>query len=117
MVPKVTAMNKTWESGDTPRPGRETPVGSFQVLAMQENPTWQHPLTGKIIPPGQPGNPMGRYWIEFSTDGKTCLGFHGTPEPKTIGKAASHGCVRMYPQDIEKLFHLVCPGTRVTVIH
>ena len=83
---------------------------------MLENPTWQHPITGKIVPSGHPANPMGRYWIEFSTDGKTCIGFHGTPEPKTIGKAASHGCVRMFSKDIEQLFHQVRLGTPVQVV-
>ena len=97
------------------RPGWETPVGHFKVLAMQRDPVWKHPLTGRIVPAGAPGNPMGKYWIQFSADALGCIGIHGTPEPETVGKAASHGCIRMYPSDVEELFSQVRVGTPVTV--
>lgn len=98
------------------RSGWETPVGNFQVLEMLENPTWIHPLTGKSIAGGSPQNPLGHYWIGFWTNGTNWIGFHGTPDPSSVGKAASHGCVRMYNKDVEELFHQVHIGTPVTVV-
>src|SRR5689334_22403713 len=59
--------------------GWETPTGHYQVIDMQRNPAWQHPLNGKVIPPG-PDNPLGERWIAFWTDGRDFIGFHGTPE-------------------------------------
>lgn len=97
------------------RRGWETPVGSFRVRDMLVNPTWIHPKTGKAIPGGDAQNPLGNYWIGFWTNGKDWVGFHGTPNPETVGTAASHGCIRMYNQDIEELFQLVSVGTPVTV--
>ena len=73
-------------------------------------------MTGKSIPGGTPGNPLGKYWIGFWTDGKNWIGFHGTPNPETVGTAASHGCLRMYNKDIEELFKVVSLGTLVTVV-
>lgn len=99
------------------RPGWETPTGTFKVQQMFKNPTWVHPLQkGVVIPGGDPENPLGRFWIGFWTDGKNWIGFHGTPNPKSVGTAASHGCIRMYNQDIEELFKQVSLGTVVTVV-
>ncbi len=98
------------------RRGWETPTGNFRVGQMLRNPTWIHPFTGKAILGGDPENPLGRYWVGFWTDGKNSIGFHGTPNPKSVGKAASHGCIRMYNKDIEELFHQVSLGTIVTVV-
>jgi lipoprotein-anchoring transpeptidase ErfK/SrfK len=95
--------------------GWETPVGSFRVRDMLVNPTWIHPKTGKSIPGGDAKNPLGNYWIGFWTNGKDWVGFHGTPNPETVGTSASHGCIRMYNQDVEELFKLVNIGTPVTV--
>lgn len=96
------------------RQGWETPTGEFAVLQMQQNPTWQHPFTGELVPPG-PENPLGSRWIGFWTDGINYIGFHGTPNAETVGQAASHGCIRMYDQDVVALFNLVEVGTRVEV--
>jgi lipoprotein-anchoring transpeptidase ErfK/SrfK len=98
------------------RRGWETPTGNFQVLEMLEKPTWINPFTGKAISGGLPENPLGHYWIGFWTDGRNWIGFHGTPNPESVGKAASHGCVRMYDKDIKELFHQVSVGTSVTVV-
>ena len=98
------------------RAGWETPIGNFQVMQMLKNPTWIHPLTDEVIPGGTPANPLGNYWIGFWTNGTNWIGFHGTPNPNSVGRAASHGCIRMYNKDIEELFHLVSPGTPVTVV-
>lgn len=94
--------------------GWETPVGSYKVIEMQRNPSWQHPWTGKIVPPGA-NNPLGARWIGFWTDGKNFIGFHGTPQEKLIGQAVSHGCVRMKNKDILDLYAQVDIGTPVTV--
>ncbi|NJP09209.1 MAG: L,D-transpeptidase family protein [Leptolyngbyaceae cyanobacterium RU_5_1] len=99
------------------RPGWETPTGTFKVQQMFKNPTWVHPLQkGISIPGGDPENPLGRYWIGFWTDGKNWIGFHGTPNPKSVGTAASHGCIRMYNTDIEDLFKKVSLGVEVKVV-
>jgi lipoprotein-anchoring transpeptidase ErfK/SrfK len=98
------------------RKGWETPTGNFQVMQMLENPRWINPLTNEAIPGGDPENPLGHYWIGFWTDGKDWIGFHGTPNPESVGKAASHGCIRMHNKDVEELFHQVSPGTPVTVV-
>ena len=94
--------------------GWETPTGEFAVIQMVENPIWEHPLTGEIIPPG-PDNPLGNRWIGFWTDGTNIIGFHGTPNEETVGNAASHGCIRMFNRDVLTLFSLVEIGTPVTV--
>ncbi len=98
------------------REGWETPTGEFKVMDMQQNPIWINPFTGKSIPSGDPKNPLGAYWIGFWTDGNNWIGFHGTPESSSVGQAASHGCVRMYNQDIEALFQEVSLGTSVRVV-
>ncbi len=95
--------------------GWETPTGNFYVMQMMENPVWIHPLTGVAIPGGSRQNPLGRYWIGFWTNGTNWIGFHGTPNPESVGRAASHGCIRMYNKDIQELFSQVTMGTPVTV--
>ncbi|NEP44959.1 MAG: L,D-transpeptidase [Okeania sp. SIO2H7] len=96
------------------REGWETPTGNYRVIQTIKNPSWQHPFTGEIIPPG-PTNPLGARWIGFWTDGTNYIGFHGTPEIETVGTAASHGCVRMYDKDAIALFEKVEIGTPVIV--
>jgi L,D-transpeptidase ErfK/SrfK len=94
--------------------GWETPVGRYKVMEMQRNPIWQHPLTGKLFPPGAE-NPLGARWIGFWTDGNNFIGFHGTPQEELVGRAVSHGCVRMRNQDILALYAQLEIGTPVTV--
>jgi len=98
------------------RTGWETPTGTFQVNQKLQNPRWIHPFTDEVIAPDDPRNPLGRYWIGFWSDGRNAIGFHGTPNPDSIGSATSHGCIRMYNEDIEELFHLVQMDTQVRVI-
>jgi lipoprotein-anchoring transpeptidase ErfK/SrfK len=64
-----------------------------------------------------PDNPLGERWIGFWYDEKTTdeIGFHGTSNLKSIGQAASHGCVRMSNQNVKKLYQLVQIGTVVRV--
>lgn len=92
----------------------ETPIGIFQVTYKQKNPTWQHPISGEIVPPG-PDNPLGAAWIGFWVNEGHQIGFHGTVEGAKIGEAISHGCVRMHNEDILELFDLVKEGWTVTV--
>jgi len=102
----------------------ETPLGKTRVIAKNEAPTWiptanirrEHaengdPLPAKV-PPG-PNNPMGTHvlrlgWAEYA--------IHGTNQPASIGLRGTHGCLRMYPEDIEKMYTAVPVGTPVTVL-
>lgn len=96
------------------RAGWETPTGNFKVMQMLKHPGWTNPLTGEKMSPG-PDNPLGERWIAFWTDGTNVIGFHGTPNRDSVGRAASHGCVRMFNEDIRDLYEIVKLGTLVTV--
>jgi lipoprotein-anchoring transpeptidase ErfK/SrfK len=96
--------------------GWETPIGKFKVMSMVRNPAWASPFTGVVIPGGTSQNPLGKYWIGFWTNGKNWIGFHGTPSTASVGRAVSHGCIRMYNKDVQELFKQVKVGTPVTVI-
>lgn len=96
------------------QPGWETPTGAFTVENMQVNPTWQHPITGEIIPPG-PNNPLGSRWIGFTSNKNLEIGFHGTDQTNLLGQAVSHGCVRMRNQDIQAIYAQISVGTPVSV--
>lgn len=88
--------------------------GTYRVYEQEIDPTFKSFKTGKIIPPGS-DNPLGPRWIGIWTDGKTRLGFHGTNQPELIGKAVSHGCIRMHNLDVLSLYEKVKIGTVVTV--
>lgn len=94
--------------------GWETPTGKFQILEMQTNPVWQHPITEELITTG-PDNPLGARWIGFWSDGHNQIGFHGTNQEELIGQAVSHGCLRMRNSDITAMFAQVHRGTPVIV--
>lgn len=96
------------------REGWETPTGEYKVIQKIQEPSWEHPFTGEIVPPG-PDNPLGIRWIGFWTDGTNHIGFHGTPNEETVGQAVSHGCIRMLNQDVVLLFNKVTIGTPVIV--
>lgn len=97
-------------------PGHATPVGNFRVIEKQVNPTWfppDSPWAAGLgpVPPG-PGNPLGTRWIGTSAP---AIGIHGTPVPSSIGTRASHGCIRMYIRDVERLYSQVELGTPVYI--
>jgi hypothetical protein len=92
------------------KPSTPSPVGTFTIERRVANPTYQH--NGKIVPPG-PRNPVGTRWMGLSKHG---YGIHGTNEPTSIGKAASHGCIRMAKADLEELYPLVAEGDQVELI-
>ena len=84
-----------------------SPTGSFTVAARLSHPTWYGP--GRVVPPGK-SNPLGPRWIGLSRKG---YGIHGTSNPRSIGRPASHGCIRMHNADVEELFGLVAIGDAV----
>jgi lipoprotein-anchoring transpeptidase ErfK/SrfK len=86
-----------------------SPTGEFAVTTRVVDPTYYHP--GVVIPAG-PQNPLGTRWIGLNKKG---FGIHGTNEPRSIGKAASHGCIRMRRADLEQLFALLKPGDPVVI--
>jgi lipoprotein-anchoring transpeptidase ErfK/SrfK len=93
-----------------------TPVGNFRVIQKQVNPTWFPPSSPWAaglgpVPPG-PSNPLGTRWIGTSAP---AIGMHGTPVPSSIGTRASHGCIRMYMRDVERLYSQVSIGTPVYI--
>lgn len=98
------------------KPGWETPTGSFKVIQKKLNPSWISPFTDEEISAKDPRNPLGGYWIGFWTNGKEWIGFHGTLDPNTIGRAASHGCIHMRRNDLKALFAQVRLGTPVKVV-
>ncbi|MFZ4558227.1 MAG: L,D-transpeptidase [Pseudanabaena sp.] len=97
------------------REGWSSPIGEHRVLQAIAYPAWQNPFTGDVIPSKDPENPLGDRWIGFWTNGKDWSGFHGTPNRSSVGTAASHGCIRMYNEDVRELFSQVKVGTIVKV--
>ena len=105
--------------GSTERP---SPKGIFKVKGVAQHPdyeydpsklTWGPKKAGKLhIPPG-PNGPVGVVWIALTAKD---YGIHGTPDPHTIGKTASHGCVRLTNWDAEELSKAVHPGVKVTFV-
>lgn len=89
--------------------GTPSPNGQFTIISRVVNPTYYH--AGTVISPG-PHNPLGSRWMGLSHKG---YGIHGTNHPKSIGKAASHGCIRMAKSDLEELFQLVHVGDSVEI--
>ena len=88
-------------------PQSPTPTGSFKIVNHIPNPTWSY--KGKVVGPG-PGNPVGTRWMGLSAAG---YGIHGKNVPSSIGKNASHGCIRLRNSDIEQLFELLAVGDEV----
>ena len=96
-----------------------TPSGRLVVVDKKWDPIWKPPVS---IDPQQktvesftknPHNPLGVAWLGLS---QGCIGLHGTCSPNSIGKSASHGCVRHRNEDIKKLFGLVPVGTPVYIV-
>jgi L,D-transpeptidase ErfK/SrfK len=103
------------------RAGWETPEGEFRLIEKVENPFWripqgikeENPELPDFIPPG-PNNPLGKYWLGLSVPG---YGLHGTNKPYGVGRRVSHGCIRLYDQDIRMLYQTVDPGEKVRIVY
>ncbi len=104
-----------------------TPLGETQVIAKQMNPSWhppesvrkEHAAEGDILPavvPPGPANPLGTRAMRLAV-GKGSYLIHGTNNPIAVGLAVTHGCIRMYPEDVEALYPLVPVGTRVRIVN
>lgn len=97
-----------------------TPVGRFYIKEKRVSPTWHIPISlrekyegRKSIPPG-PENPLGSHWMGLSIRG---YGIHGTNFPWAVGRLVTHGCIRLYPEDILRLYPIVPIGTPVNIIY
>jgi len=87
------------------KPATPSPSGTFTVVNRVSNPTY-YPRSGKTVAPGEK-NPVGTRWIGLSQKG---YGIHGTDQPRSIGFAKSHGCIRLRNEDVERLFEQVRTG-------
>jgi L,D-transpeptidase ErfK/SrfK len=102
----------------------ETPLGLTQIVAMAENPAWyppqsvrdEHEADGdplpRIVPPG-PENPLGTRALRLGLPGYL---IHGTNRPAGVGMRVSHGCIRMFPEDVEFLFERIKVKAAVRII-
>lgn len=90
-------------------PTSPSPTGEFQIVSRVKNPTYYHP--GTVIPSGK-DNPVGTRWVGLSQKG---YGIHGTNAPRSIGHAASHGCIRLRNRDMERLFSMLRIGDVVEI--
>ena len=98
--------------------GLETPAGQYTIQNKAVNPAWHVPnsawagsLAGQVIPGGAPNNPIKARWLGVY-DG---VGVHGTSDRGSIGSNASHGCIRMLIEDVEKLYDEVPVGTPIFI--
>ena len=107
------------------KPSWPTPTGTYKICEKRKNPTWNVPpsiqeemdeMGQEVItkvPPG-PKNPLGKYFMATTASG---VGIHATNRPWSVGYYVSHGCIRMLPHEIEKLFPQVEVGTPVKIIY
>lgn len=86
-----------------------SPTGEFQIVSRVANPTYYRP--GTVIPSGK-DNPVGTRWLGLSQKG---YGIHGTNAPRSVGHAASHGCIRLRNHDVEQLFAMLQVGDVVQI--
>src|SRR5712672_2745962 len=104
-----------------------TPLGETRVIAKQMNPWWiptesvraEHAQDGDILPervPPGPDNPLGDRALRLAVGKGTYL-IHGTNNPVAVGLAVTHGCIRMYPEDVADLFASIPVGTKVWLIN
>ena len=104
-----------------------TPLGRTTIVQKRENPSWTPPESVRrehiergdpplpaVVPPG-PDNPLGAFAMRLGLKGSYLI--HGTNNAIAVGMAVTHGCIRMYPEDIEELFPLVPLGTPVYLIN
>ncbi len=101
--------------------GNLPPLGIYAIIKKQEKPIWypppsirlKDPTLPKMIPPG-PDNPLGDYALYLS---RGLYAIHGTNKPYSIGRRTTHGCIRLYPEDIKFLFDNTPIGTLVQITY
>ena len=101
--------------------GWEIPAGNYSIGDKKIDPVWHVPpsIQQEMEAPvtavsAGPDNPLGRYWMRLSM---TSYGIHGTNNPWAVGRRVTHGCLRLYPEDIAFLFPRVPPKTPVTIVY
>jgi L,D-transpeptidase ErfK/SrfK len=105
--------------------GWATPTGTTKIVSKRKDPVWtppasvrkEHAAEGDILParvPPGPDNPLGAFAMNL---GWTSYLMHGTNKPAGVGMRASHGCIRLYPEDIATIFETIPVGTKVTVVN
>lgn len=105
----------------------KTPLGLTRIVDKRVRPTWyppesvrkEHAADGRplprAVPPG-PDNPLGEFAMRLGIPGGAYL-IHGTNRPAGVGMQVTHGCIRMYPEDIEQFFKMVAVNTPVRIVH
>lgn len=105
--------------------GWATPFGEAKVTDKARDPVWYVPASVRkehaergdplpsVVPPG-PDNPLGKFALALSLPGYL---IHGTNKPAGVGMRSSHGCIRLYPEDIEALFTRIGRGTSVRIVN
>src|SRR5580700_1992415 len=104
-----------------------TPIGDTTVIAKIKHPAWyppesirkEHAENGdplpKVVPAG-PDNPLGDFALRLAAGNGEYM-IHGTNNPTAVGMSVTHGCIRMYPEDVAALFPLVAVGTKVWLVN
>ena len=104
-----------------------TPLGETRVIAKIRDPAWyppesirkEHAANGdplpKVVPAG-PDNPLGAFALRLAAGNGEYM-IHGTNNPTAVGMSVTHGCIRMYPEDVAALFPLIAVGTRVWLVN
>ncbi len=104
-----------------------TPIGLTHVIAKEKNPVWyppesvrkEHAAAGDPLPtrvPSGPDNPLGLFAMRLAAGNGTYM-IHGTNNPIAVGLPVTHGCIRMYPEDVAQLFPMIPVGTPVRIIN
>ncbi len=107
------------------RVGWKTPEGTTKIVSRQKDPEWvvpksvrdEHAADGDMLPakvPAGPDNPLGAYMFRLQWPSYL---IHGTNKPYGVGMRSSHGCIRLYPEDIAVFFDMIPIGTKVTVVN
>jgi L,D-transpeptidase ErfK/SrfK len=102
-----------------------TPLGTTTITGKVANPSWTPPqsirdehaarndILPRVVPPG-PDNPLGKHALRLGLPGYL---IHGTNKPSGVGMRVTHGCIRMFPEDVESLYKTVPAGTMVTIVN
>jgi L,D-transpeptidase ErfK/SrfK len=104
-----------------------TPLGLTRIVDKRTRPSWyppesvrqEHAAEGRPLPkivPAGPDNPLGEYAMRLGIPGGAYL-IHGTNRPAGVGMQVTHGCIRMFPEDVERLFGMVSVGTPVRIVN